>query len=172
MGEEHTKEVIKTSETIFDSEHFAAVLASQPAALGHSLIVSKEHATIFEQVPDRIAGKMFVFANKLSIALFENLQAHGTNILVQNGIAAGQTEPYFAINVIPRSESDNLNFTWQPTEAHEEELSTVQLQLQEQTSHMGHFEKEEHHAEVAEKDEHVIESAEDDYLIKQLRRLP
>ena len=79
----------------------------------------------------------------MSTTLFERMQVNGTNVIAQNGIAAGQKIAHFAINVIPRTENDGLGFNWQPVELSEEELATVELQLKEESKSIGDFEKEE-----------------------------
>jgi hypothetical protein len=67
------------------------------------------------------------------------LGAHGTNIFITNGVSAGQTIAHFAINVIPRKEGDNINLQWKPKQLSEEEMSTVELKIKENTRNIGSF---------------------------------
>ncbi|MBF8279741.1 MAG: HIT protein, partial [candidate division NC10 bacterium] len=60
---------------------------------------------------------MFSMSNIISTALFESLNIHGTNILVNNGPEAGQSFAHFIINIIPRTESDGINMEWTPSKA-------------------------------------------------------
>ncbi len=91
---------------LYEDEQMAILLAPKPAVPGHIILAPKTHAAILEQVPDFVIGKMFDKANKVSIAVFETLGAEGTNIIANNGIAAGQTTNHFLLNVIPRREND------------------------------------------------------------------
>ena len=80
-----------------------------PEAIG----IPKEHFTILEGVPENILEKCSLIANKIGIAVFESLGSQGTNIMIQNGLGAGQKVPHFAIEVVPRVENDGLNLTWE-----------------------------------------------------------
>jgi diadenosine tetraphosphate (Ap4A) HIT family hydrolase len=74
---------------------------------------------------------MFQVANKISSVLFEKLNCHGTNILIQNGVGAGQINPRFSINVIPRFENDKLKLEWTPTPTEPEKINSVQTRFNE-----------------------------------------
>jgi len=109
--------------------------------------------------------------NKISIAVFEALQAKGTNILIQNGITAGQKTNHFMIHIIPRKENDGLDFQWQPKQLNQEQMSTIELNLKEATKGIGDFEKEEKKPVRLDKKIEKIDK-EENYLIKQLNRIP
>ena len=123
-------------------------------------------------MPDAEVGKLFQAANKVSTAIFESLGAQGTNIFVANGLPAGQTVAHFTINVIPRKENDGINLQWQPRQLSEEEMSTVELKLKEQTKNMGHFEKEKKAQKIEAQKPVVLSDDEEEYFSRQLRRLP
>ncbi len=165
--------VEKKQGMLFEDEHLAVLLAPQPAVGGHILLVPKKHAAILEQVPDFVIGKMFDKANKVSMAVFEALGAEGTNIISNNGIAAGQTTNHFTINVLPRRENDGLDFNWKTKQLSEEEMSTIELKLKEETKNVGAFEKEKEKPKVIEKPKEIkADEDEENYLLKQLERLP
>ena len=153
-----------------EGKNLVAALFKEGSVPGHSIIATKNHYPILEQVPDIEAAECFVAANKISSALFEALQAHGTNIIIQNGISAGQSKPHFLMHIIPRREKDGLDFQWQTKKLDEEEMSTVELKLKEHTSKMGAFEKEK--KEPIKMDRKIEKIEGDNYLIRQLRRLP
>ena len=157
---------------IYEDDKIVAMLAPKPAVLGHVIILPKEHAPIIEQVPDYVVAQMFVLANKISMASFEVLGAEGTNILVQNGTGAGQTHPHAMIHVLPRKQNDNLNMLWQPKEMSEEEMSTVELKLKDEAKSIGAFETEKPKPVEIEKPETIEVTEGENYLIKQLERLP
>jgi|DewCreStandDraft_4_1066084.scaffolds.fasta_scaffold90709_2 histidine triad (HIT) family protein len=156
---------------LFEDEQMAIMLAPKPAVPGHIILAPKTHAAILEQVPDFVIGKMFDKANKVSIAVFETLGAEGTNIIANNGIAAGQTTNHFLLNVIPRRENDNLNLLWNPKQLSEEEMSTIELKLKEESKGIGVFEKEKPKPKEEKKPEKIEDEGEN-YLLKQLERLP
>lgn len=156
---------------IFEDDKMMALVAPKPAVPGHVLLVPKTHSTILEQVPDFVIGPMFVQANKLSTKAFELIGAEGTNILINNGTAAGQALNHFVMHVIPRKQGDGLRLQWQPKQLSDEEMSRLEQQILEETKRVGEFEKEPPKP-VKEKKPEAIEDEEENYLLKQLERLP
>ena len=160
------------SKKVYEDELVMAVLDVNGSNPGHCFVMPKNHYPIIEQVPEIEIGKLFQVSNKISTAIFESLGAQGTNIFVANGIPAGQTIAHFTINVIPRRENDGINLQWQPKQLSEEEMSTVELKLKEQTKNIGHFEKEEKKAKVQAPKQVFLSEEEEEYFEKQMRRLP
>ncbi|MBI1935656.1 HIT domain-containing protein [Candidatus Woesearchaeota archaeon] len=160
------------SKKIYEDDAVMAVLDVNGANPGHCFVIPKAHYPILEQVPDAEIGKLFQVSNRISTAIFESLGAHGTNIFVANGIPAGQTVAHFTINVIPRKENDGVNLQWQPKQLTEEELSTVELKLKEQTKNIGAFEREEKKPRVQAPRQAVLSDEEEEYFSRQMRRLP
>jgi histidine triad (HIT) family protein len=128
---------------IYEDALVVAFLNPNPAILGHSLVVPKQHFVIIEQTPDYLVGKLFEVANIVSSALFRALNTQGTNILLNNGVSANQKIAHLAINVIPRTENDNLNFAWNTKQLNEEQMSTIELKIKEEAKNVGIVEKEE-----------------------------
>ena len=159
---------------VYEDEKIVAFLAQRPASVGHVIITSREHYAIIEQVPDFIISHMFNIANKISAALFDSLSIQGTNILVQNGIEAGQQHPHFSVHVIPRIEGDKLELQWKTLSPSQEELATVELQLKDHVKNIGEFEKEKPPPINidSKKETYSYDDEEENYLMRQLRRLP
>ena len=160
------------SKKVYEDELVMAVLDVNGANAGHCFVMPKNHYPIIEQVPDIEIGRLFQASNKISSAIFESLGAQGTNIFVANGVPAGQTVAHFTINVIPRKDNDGINLQWQPKQLSEEEISTVELKLKEQTKNIGHFEKEEKKPRVQAPKHVALSEDEEEYFSRQMRRLP
>jgi len=150
---------------IYEDDKVTALLVDKPATAGHIELMAKEHFPILEKVPDEVVQHMFFIANKISMACFEVLQAHGTNLIIRNGIAAGQRTNHAKLHIIPRTENDGLNFEWPTVKIDDDEMSTVHLQLEAEAN-----KKEE--APQAVKEEKKKEILEESYLTKQLERIP
>ncbi|HLC47314.1 MAG TPA: HIT family protein [Candidatus Nanoarchaeia archaeon] len=170
---------------LYEDEYCVAILEPAPAALGHILVMPKHHYPIFEQVPDFIVASMFSAMNKISTVLFDRLRAHGTNVLITNGIAAGQEAAHVMVNLIPRREGDGLNFQWQPKQLSEEEMNTSELQLKEECKKIGDFQREKAQAVVLDqkplslgaisgdsRDGKTEHDASQNYMLRRLRRIP
>ena len=81
------------SDTVYEDEHFRAILDLSPAAEGHTLI--------------------FKTAVRLASAVKKAMNCDGINIVQNNGEAAGQTVHHLHVHIIPRyaSEKDRI-VTW------------------------------------------------------------
>jgi histidine triad (HIT) family protein len=156
---------------IYEDDKLIVALCPEPISGGHMWVIPKAHYTIIEQIPDFEVGHLFNITNKISISLFEVLQAQGTNIFIENGVAAGQKYSHFLINIIPRMPNDGINLEWQPKQLTEEEMSTVELKVKDDIKTVGYFE-EEKQTPIEVKEETQVLSDEEDYLIKSLRRIP
>lgn len=159
----------KRANVLFEDEKVFVMLSPEPAVAGHMVVVPKQHAPIAEKVPDFVVGRMFGVANKASVALFEGLGAQGTNVLLQNGTAAGQRHNHVMLHVVPRFENDKLSIGWNPQQADEEQLSDLEAKIKDQTANVGAFEREKEKPVELEKPEEVKEK---DYRLKQLERIP
>ena len=161
----------KAAKVVYEDDQVFACLTAKPASLGHILVMPKEHFSIIEQVSDPLFEHLFKVINKISIAVFETLHAQGTNIIVQNGIEAGQEQPHFIVHIIPRRQGDNIDFKWTPKQLNTEEMSTVEMMLKDHTGTIGLKEEKKSAVKVEQKDDETI-SGEENYLIKQLHRIP
>jgi histidine triad (HIT) family protein len=160
---------------LYEDDKVIAVLSESPATFGHILAMPKHHHQIIEQVPDYIISHLFGIVNKILIAAFEALGAHGTNILINNGPPAGQTSSHFLVHIVPRRENDSINLQWQPKSFSQDQLSTIELELNEFTKNIGDFEKEKPKPinldEETPPSDH-LESEETSYQVRHLTRIP
>ena len=154
------------------TETLAILLAQEPAANGHIIIVPKQHAPIAEQVPDNVIAEMFTTANSLSAQLFEQLGVQGTNLLLQNGLAAGQTANHVTLNIIPRKENDGINLEWQAKQISDDEMNQLEATIKAESEHIGKFEKEITPTPLKPEETETVEEGEVDYMIQQLKRIP
>ena len=119
--------------TLYEDENFRVILDLGPASKGHALILPKFHAANIYELPDEMAAKAMILANKMAIAMTEALKCDGFNIVQNNGECAGQTVFHFHMHLIPRYKGDNVGITWNPGELTDEDkeeiLSKVKAQL-------------------------------------------
>ncbi|MFA6688217.1 MAG: HIT family protein [Sphaerochaetaceae bacterium] len=86
------------------------ILDINPVKKGHSLVISKKPYPTVSQCPDDVLSHLMAVAKKLDAKLRKALVCDGTNILINNGPAAGQEVPHLHIHVIPRYEGDGQKF--------------------------------------------------------------
>lgn len=118
---------------VYQDEKAIALLSKKPASICHVILFPTNHYTIIEQVPDDEIAHLFSVANKISRAMFESLNIQGTNIFVQNGVAAGQEEPHFIVHIIARTENDGIKLQWEPKKMSDEQLGTAELSYKQFT---------------------------------------
>jgi diadenosine tetraphosphate (Ap4A) HIT family hydrolase len=116
---------------LFENDKIIIMLAVEPSVNGHIQIFSKEHYTIMEQTPDEIVSFMVAAANKISMVLFEVLKVHGTNIIINNGVSAGQKIPHLSVYILPRRTDDNLKLDWTLKQATPEALDSIHKIIEE-----------------------------------------
>ncbi|MGV8086189.1 MAG: HIT family protein [Candidatus Woesearchaeota archaeon] len=116
---------------LFENDEIIIMLAVEPAVNGHIKLFSKEHYTILEQTPDEIINALVSAANKISMILFEVLKVHGTNIIINNGVPAGQKIPHISVDILPRRTDDNLKLDWTLKQATPEALDSVHRIIEE-----------------------------------------
>lgn len=115
----------------------AAALPEKPVVPGHAIVFPKSHFQILEQVPDDVVSELFEVSNRLSTAMFDALKSQGTNIILMNGLAAGQRIPHLAVNVIPRARDDGLGFSWPSRKLSDEQMGLIEAQVREQLASLG-----------------------------------
>ena len=122
--------------------------------------------------------------------LFELLKVHGTNIIMKNGIAAGQMISHASIHIIPRRSDDGLKLDWDLKQAAPEALESIQriiaegMNTPEPKPEAAVVEKpvekilpEHHHTQEDSKEEFISEKKahkhkKKNYLLQSLERIP
>ncbi len=118
------------SKKIYEDKFCIAILDINPANPGHLLLITKEHYQIMPQVPDEVIGHMFMIVKHLSQAALKALQVKGINVVIANGIAAGQRAPHFMIHIIPRTDDDGLKFIVPQKKISDGDLRTLMKSIQ------------------------------------------
>ena len=150
-------------------EHVVAFFSPSPVVTGHTVVMPKAAFPILEEVPEHVLSEVAITANKISMLLFEKLQVQGTNLLIQNGPAAGQQHRSFSLHIIPRKEGDDVALSWENTSPDPKELTRVLEQLVAQGTRAVTLPSPKQ-VEVSEPD--IEEIGEDTALAEQLKRTP
>jgi len=110
---------------IYEDEKVIGVLDINPGNPGHTLIMTKEHYSIMPQLPDEDVFDVFMVVKALSNSMLRSIDSQGTNIIVANGIAAGQRAQHFMVHLIPRKENDGINFVLPQKAMNETEIELI-----------------------------------------------
>ncbi len=95
---------------IYEDALCIAILDIAPLNKGHALVIAKEEYPTLAVCPDDVLGHLMVVAKHIDGKMRESIGAEATNILINNGPAAGQEVPHLHIHVIPRYSHDNKRF--------------------------------------------------------------
>ena len=164
------------AKVVYEDAVSIAKLSDNPAALGHVEVFPKEHVDSIQALPEAIVEHLFTLANTTASALFQVSGAEGTNIIVYNGDHNNNAYPHLSISILPRKQNDGLNFQWKPKQLTPEEMDGMFSKIRDKAFMAEHNEKEKgkpkKELEVHKEGEEVITIEEENYLVKQLNRLP
>lgn len=118
--EEKSKELV-----LFETEHSRVMINLFPAALGHLLVLPREHTCSLSELPPDVSGDMFSSAVQAANVLKAALSPQGVNIFLNEGKVAGQTCEHLHLHVIPRNEGDNLENFKRRAGGKREEVSEI-----------------------------------------------
>ena len=109
----------------YEDDKVIAILDINPSNPGHVLLLTREHYSIMPQLPDDELSHVFMVAKSISNTMLRSIDAQGTNIIVANGIAAGQRAQHFMVHVISRKEKDGVNFVLPQKSMEQSEVESV-----------------------------------------------
>jgi histidine triad (HIT) family protein len=113
------------SHKIFEDNNFVAILDINPAAAGHTLLMTKKHYENIFDLDEELSDSVFTMTARICRTLKEVLRPDGINILQNSGIEAGQTVSHFHLHLIPRFANDGLKFAWKTKNLTDEEISSL-----------------------------------------------
>jgi len=168
MGCDYCEIIEQKRGILYEDEEVVIAVRDMVVIPGQVTIFTKHHHTILEMVPNDLLRKCSQISSKVTMAVFEGLDCQGTNLIVRNGLGAGQVVPHFGIDIIPRRENDGLNLQWKSQELMEDEMERTFLMLNEDITE-GNIKrdvKNEATKKIAD------EEGKDNYLLKSLRKIP
>jgi histidine triad (HIT) family protein len=114
---------------IYENHETLAFMDINPAAHGHTLVISKgEYRDVWTIPPETLAAVAHT-TQRVAIAIRHALKPDGLNIIQNNGAAAGQAVFHFHVHLIPRWEGDNAVRLWRPNHADQADLRALAEQI-------------------------------------------
>ncbi len=95
---------------LYEDETALVILDINPIRKGHALVISKKCYPVVTDCPADTLAHLMEIAQKVDRKMRETLNCDGTNMLINNGKAAGQEVPHLHIHVIPRYDDDGIKF--------------------------------------------------------------
>ena len=98
-----------------------AFFPTEPATLGHTVLVPRLHVPDIWTLPEGIAAHLGKVAVRLASAVRRAVVPDGLNIIQSNGSAATQTVFHLHVHLVPRWENDAVGRIWPPETNYTEE---------------------------------------------------
>ena len=110
---------------IDETENEIAFLDIMPCAEGHTLIVPKKEVERFEDMEPKDTASLMVFLHRISKAVSSALGGMDYNLILNNGVQAGQEVMHVHFHIIPRLERTSRMFGNRKNASTEELLQTA-----------------------------------------------
>jgi histidine triad (HIT) family protein len=122
---------------VYRDEHVVAFFPTNPAVLGHTLVVPRDHIADIWALDLDTATHLARASLAISFAVRSALRPDGLNIIQSNGNAATQTVFHLHVHVVPRQFDDQMGQIWPPqTHYTEDQKDATWEQLLRECSHI------------------------------------
>ncbi|HIH11165.1 TPA: HIT family protein [Candidatus Woesearchaeota archaeon] len=122
---------------LHETKHSVSFLSTDMPATeeGHTLVIPKKHYEKLENVPAVILHDLIGHVQLISKALL--IKNSASNILLNNGRAAGQRVFHLHFHVIPRNENDKINIeVWKEKKITKDDFKLQSRDLQKKIQKM------------------------------------
>ncbi len=99
---------------VFRTESVVAFFPTEPATLGHTLLIPRAHVRDIWEVGEDLAAELGRQTVTLAGAVKRAMRPDGLNVIQSNGAAATQTVMHLHVHVVPRWEGDAVGRLWPP----------------------------------------------------------
>lgn len=97
---------------VYRDEHVVALFPTEPAVLGHTMLVPRNHVADIWEVDEDTAGFLARATVRLAGAIRRAVHPEGLNVIQSNGVAATQTVFHVHVHLVPRWHGDAMGPIW------------------------------------------------------------
>ena len=97
---------------VYRDEHVVAFFPTEPAVLGHTMVVPREHVPDIWSLSEEKAAHLARATVRLAGAIREAVHPEGLNVIQSNGEAATQTVFHLHVHLVPRWIGDAMGHIW------------------------------------------------------------
>ncbi|PPF34413.1 HIT family protein [Rathayibacter sp. AY1A3] len=99
---------------VYRDEHTVAFFPTEPAVLGHTMVIPRTHVSDIWQLTEDQAGHLSVAVVRIASAIRDSLHPDGLNLIQSNGEAASQSVMHVHVHLVPRTVGDRIGRIWPP----------------------------------------------------------
>jgi histidine triad (HIT) family protein len=99
---------------VYRNDHIVAFFPTEPAVLGHTMIIPRLHIPDIWSLPEHTAHRLTSAALIVAGAIRRAMKPDGLNIIQSNGEAATQTVMHLHVHLVPRYHRDSVGRIWPP----------------------------------------------------------
>ena len=99
---------------VYRDEHVVAFFPLEPATLGHTLVIPRQHVVDIWALDEATAAHLARGTLRVANAVRRVVEPQGLNIIQSNGEAATQTVAHVHVHVVPRWAGDAVGRIWPP----------------------------------------------------------
>ena len=97
---------------VYRDDHVVAFFPLEPATLGHTLIVPRNHLPDIWSLDDETAMHLALATTHIAKTVRAAMHSEGLNVIQSNGRAATQTVPHLHVHIVPRWSGDAIGPIW------------------------------------------------------------
>ena len=100
---------------LFEDDDIMAFMDIKPINEGHSLVITKKHAVLVDELEEELYLKLFPIGRKIANKIKEVFpETKGIMYFIADGEHGGQEVPHVHLHIIPRKPNDGFDFTFDP----------------------------------------------------------
>ncbi|PQZ53019.1 MULTISPECIES: HIT family protein [unclassified Microbacterium] len=99
---------------VYRDEHTVAFFPTEPAVLGHTMVIPRAHVPDIWHLSDDQARQLSVTILRIANAIRDSLHPDGLNVIQSNGEAASQSVMHVHAHLVPRTVGDRVGRIWPP----------------------------------------------------------
>jgi len=116
---------------VAENETTLAFLDIEPAAKGHTLVISKQHAVNLLDSAAADVAAVAQMVQQVAQQIESALHPDGINVLQNNRPAAGQVVMHYHVHLLPRWIDDNVMQAWRPKAPAGLDLNEIAAQIRD-----------------------------------------
>lgn len=97
---------------VYRDDHVVAFFPTEPATLGHTLIIPRQHIPDIWSLDEETAEYLARATLRVSNAVKSAMKPSGLNLIQSNGEVATQTVSHLHVHVVPRWDGDAMGIIW------------------------------------------------------------